>query len=216
MMEPEPQVIAATAMTTGSGSAQDLKMEKEPQSAASTPSRISKHNAHKQCDYEGCGRTNHTFVQVREGCEAGGKDWSELVGKTLCKQCYTQYFICGTLQRTESDMFAQVQHQWDTRMKTLSHMLATLMDEKRLPEKSQRKVWALVQNVCRLSIDFPKKLTRNHDVSEVSSTSDPGDADAPPQPGPNVQGDANAPAHADPNVQGDANDPPPTWPQRPR
>lgn len=60
--------------------------------------------AKDECDYEGCDRPDKSvlYYHIQKGKEAGGQDWSPLVGKVLCKSCYSRFMGRGTLERIRS------------------------------------------------------------------------------------------------------------------
>jgi hypothetical protein len=55
----------------------------------------------RKCTYHDCDNpTSSTrFIQIEEGCQAGTRDWSELVGEVLCHTCYGRFRDRGTLVR---------------------------------------------------------------------------------------------------------------------
>jgi hypothetical protein len=56
----------------------------------------------RRCSYEGCRNPTKgsRFYQVDEHTKAGGQDWRELAGSVLCRACYQQFKLRGTLERT--------------------------------------------------------------------------------------------------------------------
>ena len=56
----------------------------------------------KMCSYANCKRPHESskFYRINLRCEAGGQDWTQLVGSMLCRSCYVQYSAKGTLERT--------------------------------------------------------------------------------------------------------------------
>jgi hypothetical protein len=55
----------------------------------------------KRCFYEKCQKPTggKRFHKIDSNCQAGSQNWSELIGKVLCKTCYTHYSQNGTLER---------------------------------------------------------------------------------------------------------------------
>lgn len=55
----------------------------------------------RRCAYEHCSNPEESsqFILVKEGCTAGQQDWSEVVGKVLCLNCYHAFRKNGTLKR---------------------------------------------------------------------------------------------------------------------
>jgi hypothetical protein len=58
-------------------------------------------NGATRCCSELCGNSNQasSFYKIERGCQVGGKDWTEMVGSTLCEECYHGYAQAGTLSR---------------------------------------------------------------------------------------------------------------------
>jgi hypothetical protein len=56
----------------------------------------------KMCSYANCKRPHESskFYRINQRCEAGGQDWTPLVGSMLCRSCYVQYSAKGSLERT--------------------------------------------------------------------------------------------------------------------
>lgn len=53
------------------------------------------------CSYKFCLRPNESskYKRIDSKCQAGGRNWSELVGKVLCNSCFTYFCLRGTLER---------------------------------------------------------------------------------------------------------------------
>lgn len=58
----------------------------------------------RKCTYDDCDNpTSSTrFIQIDEGCQAGGRDWSSLTGHVLCHTCYGRFRDRGTLVRSRA------------------------------------------------------------------------------------------------------------------
>jgi hypothetical protein len=57
------------------------------------------------CEYPKCKDPAgcNVYHRIRSDCEAGGRDWSAWVGKTLCKKCYKQYALLGTFDQLSEE-----------------------------------------------------------------------------------------------------------------
>ena len=69
----------------------------------------------RRCSYEHCEHpveSGRSYL-IDEGCVAGDKDWSSLVGKVLCSACYEQFRKKGTLERKGR---ARAQEQRESRI----------------------------------------------------------------------------------------------------
>jgi hypothetical protein len=57
----------------------------------------------RRCYYQGCKKPDESshWYRIEQGCKAGGRSWSDLVGRVLCHSCYTHYREKGTLERTQ-------------------------------------------------------------------------------------------------------------------
>jgi hypothetical protein len=55
----------------------------------------------KRCCYDKCQKPTggKRFHKIDNNCQAGGQNWSALIGKVLCKTCYTHFSQNGTLER---------------------------------------------------------------------------------------------------------------------
>ena len=58
----------------------------------------------KKCSYALCDSPadGSRYLTIEAGKNAGGKDWSSLVGNTLCMACYSRYRDRGTLERRKN------------------------------------------------------------------------------------------------------------------
>jgi hypothetical protein len=58
----------------------------------------------KKCSYAQCDSPadGSRYLTIEAGKSAGGKDWSALVGQTLCMACYSRYRDRGTLERRKN------------------------------------------------------------------------------------------------------------------
>jgi hypothetical protein len=55
----------------------------------------------KRCSYEGCQNptVSSKFTTISAHCAAGGRDWSSVVGRVLCRTCYKRFMARGQLER---------------------------------------------------------------------------------------------------------------------
>jgi hypothetical protein len=60
----------------------------------------------RRCTHAGCKRPEESriFTQIRQGCTAGGQDWSSLAGSVLCEACYLRFMTKGTLDRQQRSL----------------------------------------------------------------------------------------------------------------
>jgi hypothetical protein len=72
-----------------------------------------------QCCYEKCENPTNSsqYHTIESDCQAGGKDWSTLVGKIVCETCYNHFSETGTLEREERADAPPLLHDIDEKAK---------------------------------------------------------------------------------------------------
>jgi hypothetical protein len=132
-------------------------------------------NVGKRCSFEGCGRPDQSsnFYLIKEGKDAGGKDWSPVYGQTLCHTCYRRFLKTGSLDKPHKSVLkGEKRCTYEKCLRPTQSSQFYLIEEGR---KSGGKDWSplvgwVLCGACYCQYNSKGTLERSISISQAAPT----------------------------------------------